>query len=186
MFPYLRWLETPYYSTGDKLRRCLPALRALTGFDTTSKTSTKHAAMKAIHNRYRIFNNLELTESMIQTAENYLVRYLKPTKDLEAFDDLRLAAFNSNSLKIDFEMIPCTSANARKHIQRTYYHQQLWIQAPLKDGLEMNTKLYGFKFLVLLPPSLKTFLILVHVVNVATRMICRCRVAGIKCCKYCK
>ena len=51
-------------------------------------------------------------------AENYLVRCLKPTKDLETFDDLHLAAFNSNSLKMDFEKIPCTSVNARKHIQR--------------------------------------------------------------------
>ena len=39
---------------------------------------------------------------------------------------------------MDFEKIPCTSANARKHIQRAYYQQQLWIQAPLKDGLEMS------------------------------------------------
>ena len=86
-----------------------------------------------------------MTESMIQTPENYLVRCLKPTKDLETFDDLRLAAFNSNSLKIGFEKIPCTSANARKQFQRAYYQQQLlWIQAPLKDGLEMNAELYGF------------------------------------------
>ena len=60
-----------------------------------------------------------------------------PEKDLETFDDLHLAAVNSNSLKMDFEKIPCTSANARKHIQRPYYQQRLWIQAPLKDGLEM-------------------------------------------------
>ena len=65
-------------------------------------------------------------------------------KDLETFDDLRLAAFNNNSLKMDFEKIPCTSANARKHIQRSYYQQQLWIQAPLKDSLEMNAESYGF------------------------------------------
>ena len=77
-------------------------------------------------------------------AENCLVRFLKPTKDLETFDELHLAAFNSNSLKMDFEKIPCMSANARKYIQRTYYQQQLWIHAPLKDGLEMNTESYGF------------------------------------------
>ena len=41
-----------------------------------------------------------------------------PTKDLETFDDLRLAAFNSNSLKMNFEKIPGMSAKARKHIQR--------------------------------------------------------------------
>ena len=93
----------------------------------------------------------------------------------ETFDDLHLAAFNSTSLKMDFEKIPCTLANTRNHIQRAYYQQQLWIEAPLKDGLEMKSELYGFTkkiswFLVLLPPSLKTFLILVHVVNVPTRM----------------
>ena len=50
-------------------------------------------------------------------AENYLVRCLKPTKDLETFDDLRLAAFNSNSLKMDFENIPARhAANARKYM----------------------------------------------------------------------
>ena len=38
------------------------------------------------------------------------------------------------------------SANARKHIERAYYQQQLWIQAPLKDGLEMNAESYGFTF----------------------------------------
>ena len=88
---------------------------ALTGSDTTYKISTKHAAMKAIHNNLTLiqnFNNLELTESMIQMAENFLVRCLKPTIDLETFDNLRLAAFNSNSLKMGFETIPCTSANA--------------------------------------------------------------------------
>ena len=49
-FQVFCWRETPYYSTGDKLARCLPALHALTGCDTTSKIATKHAVMKAIHN----------------------------------------------------------------------------------------------------------------------------------------
>ena len=88
---------------------------ALTGCDTTNKISTKHAAMKAIHNNLTLiqnFNNLDLTESIIQMAETFLVRCLKPTTDLETFDNLCLVAFNSNSLKMDFETILCTSANA--------------------------------------------------------------------------
>ena len=44
-FQVFRWLETPYYSTRDKLARCLPALHALTGCDTTSQIATKHAAI---------------------------------------------------------------------------------------------------------------------------------------------
>ena len=81
---------------------------------------------------------------------------------------------------MNFEKMPYTSAKSRKH-NGAYYQQQLWIQAPLRDAsLDMNTKSYGFSFvenktenLVVLgnvTPSLKTFLILVHVVNVPTRM----------------
>ena len=47
------------------------SMPALTGCDTTSKISTKRAAMKAIHNNLTLiqnFNNSELTESMIQMA----------------------------------------------------------------------------------------------------------------------
>ena len=46
--------------------------------------------------------------------------------------------------KLTLRKFPAQSANARKHIQRAYYQQQLWIQAPLKDGLEMNAESYGF------------------------------------------
>ena len=57
----LCWLEIPYYSTGDKLGRCLPALRALTRCDTctTSKISMKHAAMKAIYNNLTLIQNFK-------------------------------------------------------------------------------------------------------------------------------
>ena len=181
---------------GDKLTRCLPALHALTGCDTTSKISTKLAALKAIHNNLSLihnFNTSELTESMIQMAETFLVKCLKPTTDLETFDDLCLTAFNGNALKLDFKRTPCTSANTKKHIQRAYYQQQLWIQAPFRDvTLEMNTESYGF--------VRKGNLIVPDIViskpeglpdpctcgKCAHKNGCRCRVAGIKCCKYCK
>ena len=88
-FQVFCWLETPYYSTGDKLARCLPALHALTGCDTTSKISTKHAPMQAIHNYLTLILNFTLIKNvcnnseLIQKAENLLVRCLKPTKDLK-------------------------------------------------------------------------------------------------------
>ena len=85
---------------GDELTRCLPALHALTGCDTTSKVSTKLAALKAIRNPGSSslildFDNPQLTESAVLMAETFLVKCLKPSTDLETFDDLRLAAFNS-------------------------------------------------------------------------------------------
>ena len=43
---------------------------------------------------------------MIQMAETFLVKCLKPTIDLEIFDVLRLAAFNGNALKMDFKRTP--------------------------------------------------------------------------------
>ena len=55
-------------------------------------------------------------------AENCLVRFLKPTKDLETFDDLRLAAFNSNSLKMEFEKIqPMQESIFKGHIINNSY-----------------------------------------------------------------
>ena len=110
---------------------------ALTGCDTTSKASTKLAALwnvckpgnsSLIHN----FDSPQLAESAIEMAETFLVKCLRPSTDMETFDDLRLAAFNNNALKMDFEKTPCTSSNIKKHIQIAYYQQQLWVQAPFR------------------------------------------------------
>ena len=134
---------------GDELTRCLPALHALTGCDNTSKISTTLAALKAVRkpgNSSLIlkFDCPQLTESAIQMAETFLVKCIKPSTDLETFDDLRLAAYNSNSLKMNFDRTACTTINARKHIQRAYYQQQLWVQAPFRDAtLTMNAESYG-------------------------------------------
>jgi len=47
---------------------------------------------------------------------------------------------------MDFEKTPCTSANLRKHIQRTYYQQQLWVQAPFHDDyITLNAGAFGFE-----------------------------------------
>ena len=133
---------------GNDLIKCLPAL---TGCDTTSKIATKSAALNSVHKPGNTslvlnFNSPQLTESSIQMAETFLVKCLKPTTDLETFDDLRLTAFNSNALKMDFERTACTSTNARKHIHRAYYQLQLWVQAPFRDAtLTMNAEAYGFE-----------------------------------------
>ncbi|KAI4829411.1 hypothetical protein KUCAC02_023452, partial [Chaenocephalus aceratus] len=125
---YVEWLTTNYQGTkplylgvrrsilplhdiclalGDELTKCLPALHALTGCDTTSKISTKLAALNAVRkpeNSSLIlnFDSPQLTENAIQLAETFLVKCLKPSTDLKTFDDLQLAAFDSNALKMDF------------------------------------------------------------------------------------
>ena len=180
---------------GEEFTKCLPALHALTRCDTTSKVSTKLAALKAIQkpeNSLLIvnFDCPQLTEHVVQMAETFLVRCLT---DHETFDEMHLAAFNSNALKMDFEKTPCTSANARKHIQRAYYQQQLWVQAPFRDASTILTaETFGFerRGIVLVPkiviskpeglPDPCTCGKCTH------KNGCRCRVAGLLCCKYCK
>ena len=83
-------------------------------------------------------------------AETFLVKCLKPSTNLETFDDLKLSEFENNSLKMYLEKASCTSANAKKtkkkHIQRSYYQVQLWVQAPFRDfTLIMNPEMYGFE-----------------------------------------
>ena len=83
---------------GAKLTRCLPALPALTGCGTTSKISTKLAALKAIHKNLTLihnFNRSALAESMMQMAETFLVKCFKPTTNLETFGLLSLMALPS-------------------------------------------------------------------------------------------
>ncbi|KAF3855136.1 hypothetical protein F7725_023191, partial [Dissostichus mawsoni] len=185
-------------SLGDELTKCLPALHALTGCDTTSKISTKLAALNAVRepeNSCLIlnFDCPQLTESAIQMAETFLVKCLKPSTDLETFDDLRIAAFDSNALNMDFERTTCTSTNARKHILRGYYQQQLWVQAPFRDAtLIMNAESYGFvrrgsllvpEIVISKPEGLPDPC---SCGKCARKNGCPCRVAGIRCCKYCK
>ena len=123
-------------------------------------------------------------------AELFLVKCLKPSTEPETFNDLRVDAFNSNALKLDFEITPCTSVNVHKHI---HYQQQLWVQAPFEDiSLSMNVESYGF--------IRSGGLLVPHIVaskpedlpdpctcgKCARKNGCPYRVAGIRCCKYCK
>ena len=66
---------------GNDLIKCLPAVHALTGCDTTSKIATKSAALNAVQKPGSStlvldFNSPQLTESSIQMAETFLVKCL--------------------------------------------------------------------------------------------------------------
>ena len=85
---------------GDELTQCLPALHALTGCDTTSKISTKLAALNTVRkpdNSSLILNcNCpQLTESAIQMAETFLVKCLKPSTDMTTCALLRSIVMSS-------------------------------------------------------------------------------------------
>ena len=136
----------------------------------------------------------QLTENLIQMAETFLARCLKPVTDLETFDDLCLAAFNSNALKLDLKRTVNTSANARKHTYRACYQVQLWVLAPFRDAsLSMDAKAYGFKRRennILVPEIVISKPEGLPDPCTCGKCACKnrfcCRVAWIKCYKYCK
>ena len=102
----------------DKLVKCLPALHALTCCDSTSKISMKLSALKTIRvpgntALLKNFDCPQLTDIAMQMAELFLVKCLKSSTQLETFNELRLAAFDTNSLKFDYEKTACTSSNAK-------------------------------------------------------------------------
>ena len=121
---------------GENLIKCLPALHALTGCNTTSNIATKLAALTAIRNPKNLpllanFNSPQLTDHEIKLAET--------------FDELSIDTFDNNALKLDFEKTACTSTNIRLHIKRSYYQMQLWIQAPFRDASTLlNAEDHGF------------------------------------------
>ena len=185
-------------SLDDKLVQCLPALHALTGCDSTSKISTKLSALNTIRipeNTALILNFgcPQLTELATQMAELFLVKCLKSSADLETFNALRVGSFDKNSLKFDSEKTACTSSNARKHIRRSYYQVQLWIQAPHRDASQfLNAELYGWETVdgILVPEVISAK---PHGLpdpckcgKCARKNVCPCRIAEVKCCRYCK
>ena len=112
----------------------LPAVHALTGCDTTYKIATKYEALNTVQkpgsSLVPDFNSSQLTESSIQTAGKMSQTSYRPG----TFDDLHLATFNCNALKLEFKRTACTSPNARNHIHRVYYQVQLLVQAPFVTG----------------------------------------------------
>ena len=138
------------------------------------------------------FASAQLTETTMQNAEHFLVKCIKPSSRLETFDELRVNDFET-TLKVDLEKTPCTSANARKHIKRSFYQVQLWVQAPFRDAsMILNPEMYGFERVsgVLVPEMViskpEDLPGPCKCSKCARKNSCPCRIAGVHCCKYCK
>ena len=140
--------------------------------------------MKAIHKFLSLIHNfITLQLSMMQTAETFLVKCLKPTIDLDTFDVLHLTVFNGNALKMDIERTPFTSINTRKHKEHISNNS-----CGYKSSLEI--KLFGF---VRKGNSIVPDIVISKPEGLPDPCMCsKCahkngccwRVAGIKCCKY--
>ena len=184
---------------GNDLIKCLPAVHALTGYDTTSKIATKSAALNAVHkpgNSSLVldFNSPQLTESSIQMAETFLVKCLKPTTDLETLILMTCVSLHSIAMPSRWTLKELLAPQPMQgNTSIAYYQLQLWVQAPFRDAtLTMNAEAYGFErrgnllvpeIVISKPEGLPDPC---TCCKCARKNGCRCRVAGIKCCKYCK
>ena len=167
---------------GDELTRCLPALRALTGYDTTSKESTKPAALR---NVCKPENSSLIIRKWHSNGGEIFGQMLEIINSLMIFVLLHLTTvFSRWTLK------------KRKHnIQRAYYQQQqLWVQAPFQDAsTTTNVESHGY---VRSGGLLVSEIVLSQPEGLpdpssrcgkcAHQKVCGCRIAEIKCCKYCK
>lgn len=96
---------------GDRLPKCPSALYALPGSDTTSKITTKFATVNAVRKPVNVFSHPEFqlftsNRKMNTDGSDILGEVFEPPTDVETFDDLLFAAFDSNAFRIDFERTP--------------------------------------------------------------------------------
>lgn len=103
-----------------------PAIHSLSGCDTTSKDGMKHAALaRAKDYAYHIkdFRRAELSDMIIQNAEEYLTRVL--AREFMKMVDRR--AFKYHRMKnLDFTKPPPASTTLKLHIKTAYLQASRW------------------------------------------------------------
>jgi len=86
-------------------RKDLAHIYALTEC-ATGKVSTIHSSLKATH-KPKNFDTVQMAGQVLN---------LKPSEDQEIFDNMHLAAFNSNAFQVDFKKMLCT-------LESLFYYQ---------------------------------------------------------------
>ena len=193
-------LHTLYQRIGHRLCSVLPAVHSLTGCDITSKVGTKKAALKAnpeIH--LKCFGtSLTLPPTVFKSAEMFLVKVLKRVgSDAKTFTQLRAELFHSRKTS-SHQNLPPTSQGAQLHILRAFFNAYNIIHV-LDSYLNSETAVevvnpedYGFELNEgqLIPSTMcKTLEARWTVVcscEKCVRSTCPCRMAEVKCCRFCK
>ena len=96
----------PVHEVLDKIEPdLLPALHALTGRDSTSKVSTKVAALRTTieggGELFLAFGWSVLTDDMIANAEKFLTRCFSARSKCTHFDDLRYDVYHEKEFQFD-------------------------------------------------------------------------------------
>lgn len=190
-------LHTMYQRLDASLCEVLPAVHSLTGCDITSKVGTKKAALTAEPQKFlKNFGKLpQLSSSMITRAEQYMMKVLKPKSTAKTFTELRAEVFHHNKTSSLHNLHP-TSEGILPHIKRSFYNayniiQCLEIQLDKEYTVVLNPEECGFVHEQdeLIPEtswkSLEPHWSVTCTCMKCARSSCSCRMAGVKCGKFC-
>ena len=176
----------------------LPAVHALTGCDTTSKVGTKtssyRAATKYGFELLHSFGKSDITEPILLSAEEFLVRCLDSKSNVKTFDDLRNQMYHTKTFQLDLEKLPPTSGSIRLHILRAYLQCKLWLNAPIMRQCTVDATEYGYcqdedelTPQIVLDGSLPDdFPMPCSCLKCARANVCACRLKNVSCCEFCK
>ena len=127
----------------------LPAVHALTGYNTTSKAGTKSAAcqwmMKCGYELLHSFGKPETSDQMILFAERFLVKCISKSSERSNFDDIRFETYHKRSFQRDLEKLPSTSSSIHIHVKQAFLQCYLWLYAPFVESIEINSGDYGYE-----------------------------------------
>ena len=164
----------------------LPAVHALTGCDTTSKVGTKTSSYPAT-TKYGFellhsFGKSDITEPMLLSAVEFLVRCLDSKSNVKTFDDLRNQMYLTKTFQLDLEKLPPTSGSIRLHILRAYL--QYTVDAAeygyCQDEDELTPQ-------IVLDGSLPDdFPMPCSCLKCARANVCACILKNVSCCEFCK
>ena len=131
----------PVYEVLNKIEPdVLPVLHALTGCESTSKVSTKAAALSTAIESGRS----KVTEDLIANAKKFLNRCLSLSSICTHFDHLRYDIHHKKKFQFDLEKYPATSESMKQHILYAYFQAISWQHASFVDQISLISEEYGY------------------------------------------
>ena len=181
-------------SHGQELCSVLPAVHSLTGCDSTSKFSTKKAALSVKPVKFLTAFGASLQDTDIENclidAENYVIQVVKKGSTSATMDELRYSMYHS-SKNIAVHEILSPSHSAKDHILRAYYMTYLW-QNVLTKIKDPDPRQYGYEVIdgLMAPVTFHRLLSDDLLPNCTTctscvRNTCPCQAESVECYDFC-
>jgi len=191
-------LHTLFQRVGHQLCAVLPAVHSLTGCDITSRIGSKKAALQVEPEKFlkHFGRSPTLSPSLIHNAEHYLVKVLKSGSDVTNFDDLRAEMFHFNKSS-SLHNLPPTSQGLLPHILRGFFNAYTTMHTldshtdpETVESLKPEDCGYEYEQGQLIPATLWKILpahwSVFCTCDKCARSTCSCRMAGVRCCRFCR